>query len=154
MPAKLEGQLSPSPSMSPQLYTFVRTVPPLYLPKSFPSLKAQLKLASLCLHAEIQTTQTNLVLCGINVCGICECGKGSGRGLREIACFLWVSTRKRMLSDWVTCGLTLYVTIVPTFPTPMLKDDKAGLPLRCPLVGRDGVSLQRETSLRLPSEGP
>lgn len=59
-----------------------------------------------------------------------------------------------MLSDWAMCGLTLYVTVVPTFPTPMLGDDKAGLPLRCPLVGRNEVSLQRETSLRLPSEGP
>lgn len=59
-----------------------------------------------------------------------------------------------MLSDLGHAGLTLYVTVVPTFPTPALGDNKARLPWRCPLVGRDEVSLQGETSPRLPAEGP
>ena len=73
-----QGSISPSPSVSPQLYTFIHMVPPLYMPKSFSSLNVQLKLVSLCLHAEIQTTKVNPCSCGIYVCGICECGKGGG----------------------------------------------------------------------------
>ena len=152
--AKLKRQLSPGPSVSPQRYTFIHTVPPLYLPKSFPSLNVQLKLASPCLHAEIQTTKINPDACGMYVCGICECGKGSGGALREIAYFGGVCREKHMLADWVMCGLTPYVPIMPTFPTPTLGDDEVGLPLRCLLIGRDAASHQRETSLRLPSEGP